>query len=496
MERDKEEGFSFYPGLNLPIIGTVGRFGKYTLHALEDDSMDAVFQKMQLPEPEWIPAHITKAAEYKALNKTSMVRSAFDDVTFYLAWDMLEREFSHVPPLAQATFDEIKKHIDMSKSPGYPWTVRGITTKGQVFDQYEDYLRSAYSGENPECFWCIQLKNELRPKEKVEENKSRIFVISDLKHNIQVMRFFLPFTEWMTENWRYTFSGVGMSKYYGDWHLVFSRLNKHPNAFASDLGSCDASVPHDWLKFFLFVFMPKLLRVPTEDRPFYDRVMLFELQKFCVTIEGKLFVLTDINGSGSFLTVWINIFFTRFLAYYAWVKICGHGGSTFHKYFLENIEEVRIGDDSITTASDAIVSAFNPFNISRFLKPHIDIVWSAPTPVKLLDLDFCSQNTTIVNGFYVPYPRFRRWTGAIKWDFNKLTVPQKLSKLAALRSNEAYSSDFQLLDEICKAYIHAWEPVYHGKKDWIDAKAQLITEPELFQLYTGRRYEFCPVTLN
>lgn len=477
--------------MNLPPIAKVARFTKYTTHAVLDESMNRV-DLHDMPDPDWIPARITRATEVKALNKISMLRPEFDRSTALLAWDMLRSEFSWMPKCRQWTYEEVVAEIDRSKSPGYPWTVSGFTTKGQVLDTYEPYLRAAFDGQHTESFWCIQLKNELRPKEKVEEDKTRIFIISDIKHNIQVMRFFGEFAFQMIKNWRRTRSGVGMSMFYGDWNFVMQQLSKHPNGMAADLGACDASVPFSFLKPYLLEFMPEFLDIPKEGpiREYYEKVIVNEIDKFIVTLQGNLLRVSEMNASGSFLTVWINIFFVMFMYYYVWIKITGKGGTSMYTYFRQNVESRHIGDDQLCTTSDAIRPAFNMFNISEILKTHIDITWSSPVPLPLTELDFCSQNTVLLDGQFFPYPRFNKWTGSIRWDYTSLTVPQKLGKLCAIRLQNYYGPDFKQIDEVTRRYIHAWDPMFHGHKEWEDAKSQYWSSPAIEQLYTGKKYEF------
>jgi len=475
------------------MIGSVRRNGKYTDRSVEDASMTKVFAVLpDFPQAEWIPARISAVTEKRALNKYSIMRKTFNPAASMMAWDMMRREIAFLPKFAQSSFSEVVTEIDKTKSPGYPWNTMGFTTKGQVLEKYGEYLEWCYNGGQPESFWCIQLKNELRPVEKVEADKTRIFVISDVKHNIQVMRFTLKLATALTEAWKQWTSGVGASKYKGDWHFMVDDIAAFPNAFAADLSSCDMSVPFDWLRYFLLEFLPGFIVFnDNEEFEFYCDVMRAEIDKYIVTVTGDLLRSSDTIPSGSFLTIWLTVFYCRWMRYYAWVSLTELGGSTIYSYFRKNTRARHVGDDSLESSSDEILPVWNPKNISSVLNEHIEIVWSTDAPVPVVELDFCSQNTTYVDYMFFPYPRFRRWTGSAKWDYTDLTVPQKLAKLCALRTDNAFGPSFLWLERIVDAYIHEWDSKFPpGHKEWNDAKRQKFDRRELTQLYTGKKYEF------
>jgi len=75
-------------------------------------------------------------------------------------------------------YAEAVKLMDMTKSPGYPYYY-DCDTKEVAFQKYGDVIQDAsgriMKGEEVECVSASTLKDELRPEEKVNEDKTRIF---------------------------------------------------------------------------------------------------------------------------------------------------------------------------------------------------------------------------------------------------------------------------------------------------------------------------------
>lgn len=83
--------------------------------------------------------------------------------------------------------------LTMDKSPGFPYYFKYQTKEQAIIGSKESILEKVNNimdGKRVQCIFSLTEKSELRPKQKVDEGKTRVFMASDLHHLIASKRLY------------------------------------------------------------------------------------------------------------------------------------------------------------------------------------------------------------------------------------------------------------------------------------------------------------------
>jgi hypothetical protein len=166
-----------------------------------------------------------------------------------IADDWLFREVSRfclgTKPL---TTSEVLKNVSLKTSPG-PLAREYADSKLasllhpvgiELYNCYVDQMKNV----GCRTFWGANLKQELRPIEKVELNKTRIFMSAPTEHFLLLQSVSLEFNEAIISAARHCLSMIciGMPLFYGNVDKLCKELSKYYAVFCTDIGGWDTSV--------------------------------------------------------------------------------------------------------------------------------------------------------------------------------------------------------------------------------------------------------------
>lgn len=168
--------------------------------------------------------------------------------------------------------------------------------------------------------WVIaMLKDEVRPKERVEQFKTRIFYAGNFAFMIVCRMVFGEFTTHLEANWRQTDIAVGCNPYSADWTWIHRKIRKFGNGVKDDdIRKYDQNFP---VTEFVHSFTPRYVefyqlkgRIAKIDLiiiiieiPHEDLIYCVILQNFhCATVIGLWVFFFILQASGVDLTTLLN----------------------------------------------------------------------------------------------------------------------------------------------------------------------------------------------
>jgi hypothetical protein len=169
------------------------------------------------------------------------------------------RTLSFDEAIAGKEGNDLYPSINRSTSPGYGWDKSGkgktaflgegeYVISPEVSKEYENVLTGLLQGERAGKLWTDTLKDEVRPIEKAEAGKTRLFSAGEMILTILLRQYFMGFTAHMAHNKISMESCVGVNPYGYDWHAIALKLKKHGSrVVAGDFANYDGTLPADGL---------------------------------------------------------------------------------------------------------------------------------------------------------------------------------------------------------------------------------------------------------
>jgi hypothetical protein len=290
-----------------------------------------------------------------------------------------------------AGVDYVNK-MNMKSSPGWPYqclsNARGQEGKAYLFDinnrkikdsLLETNLRNretlAKQGERYPSIWRDCLKDELRPLEKVEAGKTRLFTIAPCDFTILVRKYFLPFIQAFYAGYSTFFSAVGINAESYDWTAAYNRLRTYGNkCVAGDFAAFDGTLMA-WLIAELGEVINEWFRFKGDDDPvnaLVRRVLIDEMIHTYQLCQNCVYKTHQGNPSGNPLTVIINTAINAFYMRLAWMEIMLEQApalATMDAYHEHVIEEMY-GDDNRLVVKESVLRLFNQLTITECLARH------------------------------------------------------------------------------------------------------------------------------
>lgn len=271
------------------------------------------------------------------------------------------------------------KKMNLKSSAGWPYQIeeRQTTGKYHLFDENGNVANSqlrqrldkreelAKKGERVESLWRDCLKDELRPNDKVDSGKTRLFTIAPVDYTLLVRRYFMDFCgAFYAHNCQF-YSAVGMTPESYDWTLMYNYLAEYgTRAIAGDFGTYDGTL------------MPELMEACGEIiNAWYDDSL--ENQKVRTTLVNEMIHTMQLvdncvyathqgNPSGNPLTVIINSMVNVMYMLLVWLEIYPHRTC---QDFVDNVRMVSYGDDNLLTVKPGNED-YNQNRISEVFAEH------------------------------------------------------------------------------------------------------------------------------
>jgi len=367
-------------------------------------------------------------------------------------------------------FDFVKSELNLSASAGYPWNLcRETASKKQFYslDTSQEFVNTYWqqlAGENPPAvFWTNNVKEEIRPVEKILVNKLRTFVGGPVEHIHACTRLFGDMNDkfYRSANVGIHWSFVGGTKFYKGWQVLFKRLNKHPNAFELDESEYDASLFREAMysmALFRWNMLSSECRTPDNKRRIWNAYVEI-VDSVIVAPDGEVIHKNTGNPSGSANTIVDNTVILFMLLAYAWLTLCPEDFVSYQS-FMENVEAALNGDDNTWTCSDLVVPWFNAEAVSK--------IWSSlgvttkygdsSAPRKLIDCSFLSTGFKKVGSCVVPFPEGEKIFASLAFHLKSKTPRWSLLRAFALRIESYWDQDTR--DQLL-SYIN-WLMINHS----------------------------------
>lgn len=272
--------------------------------------------------------------------------------------------------------DECYPPINRSTSPGYGWDKAGKGKTrwlgdGQEYRYDHPELLAAYQaglerlrdGKRLGKFWTDTLKDELRPIEKVDAGKTRLFSAGEMVQTIFLRQYFDGFAAHMMRNHTEVESCVGLNVYSLEWDRLVRRLSsKGKHVVAGDFTNYDGSLPAEVIWETLEVvkeFYSQVSHDPEEDK---IRELLWLEIVNSVHINGNIvYAWTHGQPSGCPFTSLLNSVVHSIIVRVVYL-LCAEKYAKEHCNLLDFNKFVKhnnYGDDDVTNISPQIIGWFN-----------------------------------------------------------------------------------------------------------------------------------------
>jgi len=149
------------------------------------------------------------------------------------------------------TFEEAIDHMELSKSPGYPWNLKDQTKRG-ILEKFKDVCydivdRIEGGDMDIETFWQTSPKVEILTREKVEiKMKQRTFMCCDIiMYIVGLMLYGRQNEALLSMAYSHDWSGVGYSPFHGGTNWLANILMKNNptgRVLAFDISAMEASI--------------------------------------------------------------------------------------------------------------------------------------------------------------------------------------------------------------------------------------------------------------
>jgi len=437
-------------------------------------------------------------AAYLSLSKYAKSTPQLDERkvdAINLAFDWMTKHFQ--PYMCNSrvkTVEEVLPKLDLSTSPGFPWT-RKYARKVDLLEQRPEFLSQYVSVDwdglmSPDytAVFGNSLKEEVRPQEKLDLNKIRTFTAGPIEMTIHGNRLFQDMNEKLYASHLQTASVVGFSPQYQGWDRFYRKLCSHPKGFATDGKEYDSSL-RQYLMWGCAKFRWDMLRPEdqTEDNRLRVQHYYMNLVNTLIITSEGVFVRKELgNPSGSVNTISDNTLILYVLLAYAWIMVVPDRMCKY-EVFNKSVALALCGDDNTWTVSDEASVYYNARSVIDTWAG-IGVTGTTDTyePRTAEELDFLSAHTVFYKGFAIPlYDREKLLTSLLysrQPDNPSLTLTRAA---AFLRVGWADSQARKYLKEIISWLVLKYGPVLSGTEEWRLAIANIPTNDELEELFIG-----------
>lgn len=278
--------------------------------------------------------------------------------------------------------------INSKKSPGYPYTSRGLNfgkkpwvgkeckCDGELWPELlkdVNDLKEACKQGIPPVYFVATLKDELRPIEKVDQFKTRVFCAGPMHFTILFRMYFMRFLSFVMENRLYNESALGINPYSLEWEQLADHLNywDGPYCIAGDYSNFDGSLSNQIMEKILGIVLDFYAQYGTneEEQLIRRNLWMCLTRSMVIGRNGCVFRLFNSQPSGNPYTTLINILFNSVVFRMAYADIFAK--QTLVKRdiydFDKDVHFISYGDDNVANINPEIIHIFNMQSISEAL---------------------------------------------------------------------------------------------------------------------------------
>jgi len=438
-----------------------------------------------------------REAAYISLAKYSKDVTALD-ARSALAWngsaDWLRRHFGvHMQNSRVKSQEEVVVGLDMTTSPGFPWT-RKYANKRAMYDDWKEF--SQYMEDDWDRLKCNDyvaifgnsLKEEIRLAEKIDANSLRTFTAGPIEMTIHGNRLFEDMNEKFYASHLKTASVVGFSPWKGGWDELYRKLKKFDNGFALDESQYDSSL-RAYLMWAVAEFRWSMLREEDRTPDNLARLQVYYrnlINTVIITSDGVFVQKQGGNPSGSVNTIVDNTLILYMLLAYAWQMSCPSAMRSYEA-FDASLALALCGDDNTWTVSDEALCFFNARSvIEEWAKIGVITTTDCLDPRPVEELDFLSAFTVFIDGIAIPiYNREKLLTSLL---YSRLPGDPAYTLIRAAALLRVGWADVQVrgyLREFISWLVSSYGNVLRDSKEWKDALSQVPLEEDLRKFYLG-----------
>jgi hypothetical protein len=395
----------------------------------------------------------------KPFNKTLMEKAFRIVQSFY---DPLKNETlgvdSHELCINSVHTPYLEK-LDLSTSPGYPWTVnkmrksdlmakddKGYITINQIL---QDRLNACenFLSKNVMFDYMLttQLKDERVSLEKIAIGKTRTFMNFPVEYNILLRKYFDSFINAETKHAFDIGTTVGVNIYSSEWNRLYNHLNSFNYHLDGDFKAFDGTIRPEF-----FILYARLINDFYGDEHGSKRDLLVQGTCFApMFVLRKVYTKLQGNPSGSRLTTSFNSFVNRMYVVMSMLWRLPHQYHTI-TFFKENMKMFAHGDDHLIGFNARIREHWDGLILRDFMKLHNIDYTSSKKDQPLVA--FCPlQECYYLKSHFVWDPDTRKYMCGLDQSV--------IQEMVSWQRDHSLVSTQMILDT-CMRYAYFWGPGY------------------------------------
>jgi hypothetical protein len=271
--------------------------------------------------------------------------------------------------------------VNRGTSAGFPWVYNhklsgkkdwlGSTeewdlTNVELRTAVENIINKARRNQRSNVVFIATLKDERRPKEKVEQGKTRVFDAGPMDYTIALRQYTLGFVESVMRNRIDNEVCVGVNVYSIDWHrLALKMRKKGKHCCAGDFSGYDGSL-HQQILWEVCNIINRWYD-DGEDNKRIRNVLFEEIVNSVIMVDGVLIQKTHSQPSGNPLTVIINSLFNQIVMRMSYLLAKKEQGMSLLCDFTKHVSMATYGDDNLINISAEIIDWYNQVSITKHL---------------------------------------------------------------------------------------------------------------------------------
>jgi hypothetical protein len=324
-----------------------------------------------------------------------LIKQACDSYFAYCDWTQVHEVEKRIYTTEEAVYgleyDMDFGSINSSSSAGYPMNVTGVRNlKKELFSQeygsydqkllfeevevkVDEIIDKAKKGIRTFQLFSDNLKDEVRPLEKVEAGSTRLFSGCPFIYLVAFRRYFGAFSLWYMKNRITNGSAIGVNPYSQEWNAIAAQLiQKSPN----NIGAGDEEKYDGSQKPVIHLVALDAINRWYDDGPIHALVrsiLWMELYNSKHIIDGIIFEWLSSLPSGHPFTIIINTIYHHITARYNWLRAIGTLAD-----FDENNYTIVLGDDILYSVTDEFTEQFNDLVFAEKCK-ELGLVYTSET---------------------------------------------------------------------------------------------------------------------
>jgi len=276
--------------------------------------------------------------------------------------------------------------VKRSTSPGEPWKSLKKTTlpgkkewlnvikDGKVTDEYRvdeptlkravmERIENARQGKRTPALYTASLKDERRPKEKVDAVKTRVFAAAPQDFVLAVRMYFVDFVATMMDCRINDEVAVGID-HRTEWPTLVNYLQGYGNNnVAGDFSNFDGSLLSEVMWEICDII--NAWYADGEENALIREILFEDIASAYVNCRGHVVQWTHSQPSGNPLTVIVNSMFQMIMFRYVYLQLKAEEGLPLSCDFRRNVRMVTYGDDGVLSVRAGITSWFNQTTITK-----------------------------------------------------------------------------------------------------------------------------------